>query len=115
MSSDFFTRNDIVTWMIEEAGADCNGLTIDKVDDETYRIIDQELQAGRTVTVADVSRALTRWAKAVNSNADDFCNYWVVAAHSVRRADWDNIDYDASISTRVVQTACNTTIDVTQF
>lgn len=115
MSNHMFTRHDIVTWMIEEAAADCNGLTIDKVHDKTYRIIDQELQTGRTVTVADVSATLDRWATAVINNANDFCNYWVVAAQAVHRADWDGLDYDATISTRVVQLACNTAIDVTQF
>ncbi|WP_312803600.1 hypothetical protein [Corynebacterium variabile] len=111
MSVKFYTRHDIVAWMIEEAAADHNGLTIDRLTDETWAVTDNEWQERTTVTVSKVSKALTRWAKAVKSAPEDYCNYWVVAAAAVQRSDWDNIDYDATISTRVVQVACGLDLD----
>ena len=111
MGSYFYTREDIVVWMIEEAAADHNGLTIDRLTDETWAVTDNEWQQRTTVTVASVSKALTKWAKAVKANATDYCNYWVSAAGQAQRADWDNIEYDATISTRVVQVACGMEMD----
>lgn len=107
MSDTQFTREEIVTWMIEEAAADFNGLHVELLSDTTYGITDLENGARHVVTVASVSKALTRWAKAVIANADEYCNYWVVAATAVQRADWDGLDYDAGIATYVVDLACS--------
>lgn len=107
MSDTLFTREEIVTWMIEEAAADYNGLHVELLADTTYGITDLEYGTRHVVTVASVSKALTRWAKSVATNADEYCNYWVVAARAVRRADWDDLDYDAGIATYVVDLACS--------
>lgn len=101
-----FTRNNIITWMIGEAKADHNGLTIEPLSDKTYGVTDQELGARHVITIAAVSKALTRWARAVTANREDYCNYWVVAAAAVTRGAWDQFDYDATISTRVLRIAC---------
>lgn len=106
MTSAQFTRQDIVTWMIEEARADHNGLAIEQLTDTTYGVLDQEFGVRYVLSLSAVSQALTRWAKAVAAAPEDYCHYWVVAATAAKHANWGELDYDATISTRVVKIAC---------
>lgn len=103
------TKQDIITRLIEEAGADHNALSIERLTDNSYGISDQEYGTRHVVCMATVSKALTRWARAVTHNPGDYCNAWVVAATAAKHDDWAEFDYDATIATRVIRIACGDT------